>query len=248
MSRFGGIKNLGRGSYRALHDFVRLFYPCPCMGCDAGLLGGEHWLCTACLRGLPETGYHRWQQNPLWQHFLGRLPLASAQAFLHFSKGSVTQKMLYALKYSRQPDLGLFLGRVYGKQLALEPPAEWDAIVPVPLHAVRMRRRSYNQSERFAAGLAAELHIPVVNSALVREHATETQTRKDRAHRWHNMQQAFELRHPQHVAGRRLLLVDDVVTTGATVEACARALKRAGAARVDVLALALVTHEALATA
>lgn len=219
-------------------DFVHLFFPRPCSGCGRGLLGGEQWLCSFCLRDLPVTNYHDWPDNPLFERLLGRLPLTSAQAFLHFRKDGITQRMLHQLKYQSRPELGEFLGRVYGRQLASRDHHVWDVIVPVPLHRIRQRRRAYNQSECFADGLAAELQIPVVRAALVREQATETQTRKDRARRWENMQQAFGIADASAVCGKRVLLVDDVVTTGATLEACGLKLWAAGCAALSIACIA----------
>ncbi len=217
-------------------DLVRLFFPRICVGCERGLLQGEHWLCSHCLLDLPVTNYHRWRDNPVYDRLLGRLPVTTAQAFLHFRKESIAQRLLHQLKYNNQPDLGVFLGRVYGEQL-YELHEGWDVIIPVPLHATRLRRRTYNQSERFAAGLAAELDIPVL-SLLQRSQATETQTRKDRAHRWENMQHVFRVTDANAVRGKKILLVDDVVTTGATLEACGQQLWGAGCVALSIACIA----------
>ncbi len=219
-------------------DFIQLFFPRACVGCAGGLLRGEEWLCTQCLRDLPITNYHQWQNNPVFERLLGRVSIRSAQAFLHFRKESVAQRLLHELKYQRQAELGVFLGRVYGNLLAAAARETWDVIIPVPLHPTRMRRRGYNQSERFATGLSQELHIPVLAAALVREQATETQTRKDRAQRWENMQQAFCVAEQQAIQNKAVLLVDDVITTGATVEACAERLCEAGCASISIACIA----------
>jgi len=238
MGRLAGNQNHPFPAGQMWADFVQLFFPRACVGCSQGLLRGERWLCSQCLRDLPLTQYHHWPDNPVYERLLGRLPIASAQALLHFRKDSITQRLLHALKYGGRPELGAFLGRVYGKMLADGPHEPWDAIVPVPLHRSRLRRRSYNQSECFARGLAEELHLPIIKTALVRDQATETQTRKDRAHRWENMQQAFAMVNGTAVAGLRILLVDDVVTTGATLEACGRQLLEAGCATLSIVCIA----------
>jgi ComF family protein len=218
-------------------DFVQLFFPRICVGCERPLLRGEHWLCSHCLLDLPATNYHRWLGNPVYERLLGRLPVTSAQAFLHFRKDSIAQRLLHELKYNGQPELGVFLGRVYGERLTSETRERWDAIVPVPLHPTRQRRRTYNQSERFATGLAEQVDAPVAQ-LLVREQATETQTRKDRAHRWENMQHAFCVADAAAVTGKRILLVDDVITTGATLEACGHKLWAAGCAALSIACIA----------
>jgi ComF family protein len=167
------------------------------------------------------------------------MPVRTAMAFLRFSKGGRVQRLLHALKYGNRPEVGEVLGslcgvRVYGTDLA----ASADLIIPVPLHISRQRKRGYNQSARFAEGLSKTLKIPYSDTFLERTVKTETQTRKSRIARWENVQHAFRVKVPREIAGKNIVLVDDVVTTGATLQACIHVLMAAGCAEVRVICIA----------
>jgi ComF family protein len=219
-------------------DFVLLLFPEACVGCRASLLSHEAPLCTACRVGLPRTGYLADPDNPIAQKFWGRLPLAHASAYLHFVKRGVGQELVHALKYQGQQEVGRLLGQLYGAELAQAGVAGFDLVLPVPLHASKLRRRGFNQSDPLAEGLAAALGVPWSPTVVQRARATLTQTRKGRAERWENVEDIFRVAEQGEVAGRSILLVDDVVTTGATLEACGAALLRAGCTRLGVAALA----------
>lgn len=207
------------------NDFVSLFYPRYCLACQTALLKGEDSLCTHCLSRLPKTGHHLHHSNPVKERLVGRLPLEFAFAFLRFRKGGIVQQLLHELKYRNQPELGVRIGQLYGselKQAGLEK--EFDVIIPVPLHEGRKRQRGYNQSSMFAQGLSDAMNIPWQESVSVRVQSTLTQTKKSRAERWANVKEAFAISHLDDVRGKRVLLVDDVITTGATLEACGQHL------------------------
>jgi ComF family protein len=176
--------------------------------------------------------------NPVARKFYGRITVSRAAAFLKFQKTGTVQRMLHAIKYRNQPELAVLLGRSFGRRM-LE--SGWgtglDLIVPVPLHEVRRRRRGYNQSERIAHGVGESLGVPVRESLLIRKVATTTQTRKSRQERWDNVKEAFA-GSDQHPARGRILLVDDVITTGATLESCARVLLDTGSEEIRVACLA----------
>lgn len=220
-------------------DFVSLFYPRCCVACSETLIKGEEVLCTMCLAQLPKTSYHRHDYNPVKNRLMGRLPLRHAFAFLKFRKGGLVQNLLHELKYNNRPEIGVRIGMLYGQEL-LDAGFDnnFDLIVPVPLHAARMRKRGYNQSAKFAEGLGATLNVKWEESISLRLNATTTQTRKGRADRWQNVSDAFSTSTTVELAGKRILLVDDVITTGATLEACGQHLVTHGCSELSVACIA----------
>ena len=206
-------------------DFLSLFFPNYCFGCNQSLVKGEDILCTLCLLDLPKTNYHLLEDNPIKTKLTGRIPIKHAWAFLKFRKTRIVQRLLHQLKYNNHPEIGAKLGRYYGLELAKEGyQNEFDLIVPVPLHRIRKRRRGYNQSAKFAQGLSESLGIPWDESISIRMATTSTQTKKSKQERWENVKNAFDVNDINKVKGLRILLVDDVITTGATLEACGQHL------------------------
>ncbi len=221
------------------HDFAHLFFPRYCLGCKGPVVKGEDTFCTQCLTQLPKTNFHLHDENSVKRRLAGRLPLTHGFAFLHFQKGGLVQNLLHALKYHNHPEVGVYLGKIYGRDLAEAGFATtFDLIVPVPLHETRRRRRGYNQSARFAEGLGETLQVPWHESISLRKQATVTQTRKTRAERWQNVSEAFSIALPEQIEGRHVLLVDDVITTGATLEACGQHLLNSGCAQLSVACIA----------
>lgn len=222
-----------------LEDFVSLFYPRYCRGCYNSLVKGEDLLCTQCLLEMPKSYYHLQRDNPFFLKFRGRLPVAHVMTLYKFVKESRVQHVLHALKYKQQPELGEMLGKVYGHDL-LEADFKncFDLIVPVPLHASRRRIRGYNQSEEFGKGLSQMLEVPCDDSYMQRKARTETQTDKTKLTRWENVENIFHVLNTKPIAEKRILLVDDVVTTGATLEACGRALLGAGCRELSIACIA----------
>lgn len=220
-------------------DFVSLIYPRCCKACDLPLVKGEQHVCTRCMLELPRTNFHQDRLNPLYLRIHGRVRIEMAMAFFFFMKGGRVQRLLHELKYQNDPELGTHLGRAYGNVLRAEPfSRRIDRIIPVPLHPSRLRKRGYNQSEMFARGLSEQLDRPVDVSSLVRLTRTETQTRKGILTRWENMKDVFSVSYPEPLLHSRVLLVDDVITTGATIEACAEVLLRAGCYSVTIAGIA----------
>jgi len=222
-----------------LEDFVSLFYPRYCRGCFNSLVKGEDLLCTQCLLEMPKSYYHLQQDNPFYMKFRGRLPVRHVMTLYKFVKEGRVQQVLHALKYKQQPELGEMLGRVYGQDLLeAQFKSSFDLIVPVPLHISRRRIRGYNQSEEFGKGLSSILEVPCDDTYMMRSSKTETQTHKTKLSRWENVSQIFHVVNAEAIAEKRVLLVDDVVTTGATLEACGRALVGAGCRELSIACIA----------
>lgn len=224
---------------RYLDDFASLFFPQTCAGCDAALAYGEHLICTSCWYHLPYTHAHKDAENESARQLWGRVKLAAAASYLYFLENSRVEQIIYHFKYRRRPEIGTLLGTRYGKVLRETSPFnEADVIVPIPLHPAKLRKRGYNQSAFFADGLSRSMQKPVAEHCLERHRATGSQTLKNRYERYENMLETFALRDPDTVAGKHVLLADDVLTTGATMEACAGVLLAGGAAKVSAVTIA----------
>lgn len=220
-------------------DLIGLLFPDLCAACGVHLYRGEHHLCTKCRHDLPYSDHHLHDDNVAAKKFWGRLELKAVFALLHFRKGNRVQNILHRLKYKNQPELGVELGKMIGEKLLLNPAySQIDCIVPVPLHRKRESRRGYNQSFLIAKGISDIMGLPTARQNLQRMVATESQTSKGRFSRHENMVGVFQLTNPSEVAGRHVLLVDDVITTGATLEACANELSKHGVAAISIAAVA----------
>ncbi len=220
---------------------LHLLLPRLCEGCRQPLLPAETVLCFGCGAGLPRTDLSAPEEaTDAALRLSGRVPFKQAAAYVHFAEGSLTQYLLHRLKYRAKPEIGRGLGRMFGKSLSVQPwPAQIDCAVPVPLHYKRERQRGYNQSALLAEGISSVLGISHFPHALRRTRATESQTRKTRAERVENVAGAFAVRSPEALRGAHVLLVDDVLTTGATLEACAAALLALPGTAVSVAVFAI---------
>jgi ComF family protein len=188
---------------------------------------------------MPETRYHEFEKSPLTLLFLGRVAVENVGAFLFYKKGNHTQKILHHLKYYGVKEVGAFLGNIYGAQLIQHE--KWkniDVIIPIPLHKKKEKKRGYNQSEWIAKGLSAGMHIPYNTQLLLRSEFTETQTKKSRFHRWENVKDVFQLTDVDALKEKHILLCDDVLTTGATLEAAIQKLSALSGAKISVVTLA----------
>ena len=196
-------------------------------------------ICTFCDYHLPRTNFHNDKENPLARIFWGRTRIENAAAYLLFNKGNAVQQLVHALKYKGRKDIGVWLGKQYGLYLSASPGFQSaDQIIPVPLHPKKFLSRGFNQSEQFAIGLNAAMNIPVETQFLFRQKTSETQTKKSRFLRWQNVEDIFTIKGSHNLEGKHILLVDDVVTTGATIEACALALSKISGIRISVAAIA----------
>lgn len=206
-------------------DLLSLFSPPVCGACGTALVRGEQTLCVSCLMKLPQTNFHKMRNNMIEKSFWGRIRIERATSFFFFMKGSDFQHLLHALKYKGRSDIGVYLGKRFGNELVTQPDFKhFDRIIPVPLHADKLKKRGYNQSEMIARGLSKAMHIPVDTKVLARTTFTETQTHKSRIERWENVKSVFAANSAINLNGQHVLLVDDVLTTGATIEGCAQAL------------------------
>ncbi len=224
-----------------LNDFFALFFPNFCFGCSDGLAKGEEILCTRCLAELPRLDYYQSDDNPIVNRFIGRVPVKHGWALLKFQKAGIVQNLLHQLKYNNHPEIGEKLGKILSLNIAGGGyDKEFDLLVPVPLHKRRRRTRGYNQSAMIAKGMSEVLQIPHSDIIVTRVTATKTQTKKSKMERWENVNYAFQVNEADLVSGKRILVIDDVITTGATIEACAKCLLEAGAKEISIACLAEV--------
>jgi ComF family protein len=239
MSSIQVKSNLIKSAFNLLGDFVTLFFPNHCLGCSSSLYKGEEILCTRCILELPKTKYHEDTDNTIKVRLSGRLSLTYALAYLKFRKTGVVQHLLHQLKYNNHPEIGVRLGKIYGKDLVDSYYGKkFDLIIPIPLHNSRKRRRGYNQSAKFAEGLSHSMQIPWDDSIAERKIRTATQTRKTKSERWENVKDVFQIAHPEKIINKRILLVDDVITTGATLEACGQQLLNYGCSELSIACIA----------
>lgn len=216
-----------------LDDFISLFFPNTCVGCDDSLPRGTSFICPACQLNLPRTNNHEVEVPQFTQKFTGLIEFKHVLVYLHFQKEGIVQRLMHELKYNHRPELGQLLGRWYGAELKSSGYDSFDCVVPVPLHKSKLRSRGYNQSESFADGLAEALGIECLPHVLERTRANETQTRKNRLERWQNVDDLFRPKTPEEIAGKHVLLVDDVLTTGSTLLASGEALLKAAPASIS---------------
>jgi ComF family protein len=222
-----------------LSDFVSLLFPELCSACGESLVASENLICTDCRYNLPFTNFHLIPDNIVAQQFWGKMTLEGAYALYYFNKGGKIQSLMHQFKYKGMHQVGNLLGSIAGAQLAKNELFKTvDIIIPVPLHEKRLRQRGYNQSACFAEGLALQLNAPVENDNLVRVASTETQTRKSRFARFENMQQVFVVRNPEKLINKHVLLVDDIITTGSTLEACGTQLLKIDGVKLSVTVIA----------
>lgn len=222
-----------------LNDFFNLFFPNICIVCNSHLVYQEDLICTKCLYNMPKTYYHKEIENPVSQLFWGRTKLEYATGFFNFNKDGKYQKMMHKFKYHGIKEVGNVLGKSFGNQLKNSFFNQVDLIIPVPLHKSKERKRGYNQSEWIAKGLSETMLKPLDVKSIVRSIATETQTRKSRFERWENVENIFAITNEETLNGKHILLVDDVVTTGSTFEACANTILKIKNTKVSIAALAV---------
>ena len=219
-------------------DFISLLFPRLCYACGNHLLRNESVICTECYVSIPRTNHHLHPDNQVEQLFWGRCRIERAAAFSYYTKGSLIRNLIHKLKYSGIKEIGYELGRIYGVSLKVSGFSDpVDLIIPVPLHPARIRIRGYNQSDCISKGISDVTGIKTDPGALVRDIFTATQTNRSRYDRWSNVEGIFRVADTGSVRGKHVLLVDDVITTGSTIESCANELLKVGGVKVSVVAI-----------
>lgn len=208
-----------------LKDLVNLFFPECCYACSYALSDNEYGICTSCRHDLPITSFHLEKDNSVSKIFYGRVKLEYATALLWFQKKGMVQQLLHNLKYRGHEKVGCILGEWLGYELQNSPFFNTiDAVIPVPLHKTKLRKRGYNQVAKFGQEIAKALEIEYIDNVLVKTTATKTQVFKTRFARWDASKAIFSVQNSHLISGKHILLVDDIITTGATIESCANAL------------------------
>ena len=221
------------------NDFLSLIFPKVCYACGKSLFKKEDCICTSCHYHLPRTDFHLQTDNPVHKLFWGRVDIHSAAAMYLFNKGGKVQRLIHQLKYRGKKEIGLSLGKYYGRELKKSPLfSSADMVIPVPLHLKKLKKRGYNQSELFAQGIAESLGVDHKPEVLIRAKVSQTQTRKSRFDRWKNVEEIFRVPEPEGIRDKHILLADDVVTTGATLEACAAKILEVPGTKVSVVTIA----------
>ncbi|WP_293870365.1 ComF family protein [Flavobacterium sp.] len=223
-----------------LHHLLNLFFPKSCAGCESFLLKNEVVLCTKCRHEIPLTNHHATENNELVQKFYGRIPLEFGAAFFYFHKKGIVQEMIHKLKYKGQEGISETIGNWYATVLKdLKQMQHIDYIIPVPLHKKRLRERGYNQVAGFGKALSSELNIAYNENLLYRKTHTKTQTKKDLLGRSDFIATIFDVHFSEKDHGKHFLLLDDVITTGSTLEACSRALLKIPNAKISIVCMAM---------
>lgn len=225
-------------SIKEIKDSVlHLLFPHVCTGCGSDILSESSVLCMRCIDAMPETNFELHAGNPVEKLFWGRIQLNAGTAQFYFTKESLMQHLMHQFKYKSNKELGLQLGRLMGEQLLKSGNYNVDALIPLPLFPAKEKRRGYNQASLLCKGMSEVMNIPVLTNVVTRPEHTETQTKKGRIERWKNVEGKFVVADANAIQDKHLLLVDDVVTTGATLEACGMTLLNAGNVKLSIAAL-----------
>lgn len=220
-------------------DLLSLFFPGLCAACGKNLFKNEKIICTSCIYHLPQTNFHEDPNNKMARQLWGRFPFVQTIAFLYFRKGSRIQRMMHQLKYRKSPETGIRLGELYAHELKRsEIFKKPDMIMPIPLHPAKYKKRGYNQSECIGKGLTSILNIPINTTNLIRIENTDTQTKKSRYARYENLLGVFDVKEKSDLIDKHIMLIDDVMTTGATLEACSLLLQEIEGVKISICTIA----------
>ena len=219
---------------------LNLFFPKVCYACSNLLLDNERQICTACRHNLPTTNYHFEDNEAIKKVLYGRVKLDQATALLRFEKKGIVQQLLHNLKYRGHETIGKVLGEWLGNELkTVEAYNSIDIVIPVPLHKRKLRKRGYNQVEKFGRAIAKALEVDYMDNVLLKTTTTKTQVFKKRIARWNDANEVFTIQNTELIKGKHVLLVDDIITTGATIEACSNMLNKAGDLKISVATMAI---------
>jgi competence protein ComFC len=224
---------------KIIKDFFHLFYPKICVGCDLKLVENELVICTLCRDDLPLTNIENFKKNKIVNAFYGRVNIEKAFSLLFFRKKGITKKLIHDLKYKGNQEIGVFFGNWLGELLKEnEEFKNIDFIVPVPLHNLKLKKRGYNQVTKFGERLSFYLETPLITDQLIRVSSTKTQTFKARFERFNNNDTKFLIKNPTFFNNANVLLIDDVITSGATLEACANGFSKSENCKISILTMA----------
>jgi ComF family protein len=226
-----------------IEGLTQLVYPLQCVGCGNDAITKEELLCIDCLLNLPETNFAKTADNFVEKIFYGRIPVEAATSLYFFNKDSLLQHLIHQLKYKGNQDIGTYFGKIMGRRLAASSRFKAiDFVTPIPLSKKRIAKRGYNQALSVCNGIASVLNIPVLDNLTIRQKDNETQTQKNRLERWENMQNTFQVKDKTLIAGKNILLIDDVVTTGATLEACGEVILTTPNTKLFIATVAVAMH------
>ncbi len=222
----------------AVHSLLDLFFPKVCLACEEQASMQDHLFCVQCAYEIPPTAHWSNLENEFTQKFIGRLAVLYGASLFRFTPGGRLQHLIHKLKYESRPEIGVHLGKIAANQMK----SHWtipDLIIPVPIHPKKLFIRGYNQAERIASGIGEVLQVPVLDKALIKKKMTGSQTQFHRMERMKNVENSFEVRYNKNLNGKHILLVDDVLTTGATLEACAIPLLASADIKLSLFTLAM---------
>lgn len=229
-----------RTLFTMLKDLQSLFFPPICLACKGPVAGEDILICSTCQANLPFTTHHLQKDNLMEQRFWGRINVERATAFLQFQKGGIVQNLLHFLKYEHREDLGLYLGNWYGRELKeTDIFRNVDLVIPVPIHKKRLKKRGYNQVDQFSRCIAWQIGKEYKGDILIRVKNSSTQINRSKEERFSHLERAFLWKNLGDMEGKHILIIDDIMTTGATFEACCYPLKNIKGIKISICTLAL---------
>lgn len=221
-----------------LKHFLELFFPPLCVCCENRLIKEEKFICLDCLHNLPKTDHLKFHENKLEEYFAGRFPFERICSFAYFVKGGSIQKIIHELKYRNNPKLGIYIGQLCGQEInKYNTIPNIDYIIPVPLHKNRLKKRGYNQALQIAKGISKQTGIPILTEALIRMIDNPSQTKNSRFSRWKNTEGIFGITDNTLLEDKHILLIDDVITTGSTLEVCAKQILESPNTKISIYAI-----------
>lgn len=220
-------------------NLLNVIFPMFCNGCSKLLLKNENIICTKCTHNLPFTNHHIIKVNEIHNVFYGLIPFEFAASILYFTKKGLVQNLMHNLKYRNRQEVGTYLGNLYSKELVnLDVIKDIDVIIPVPLHKKRFNERGYNQVTTFCKAIEKNLSIPVLDNILVKTKNLKSVTHKSKENRLEHNKNVFSIENQHNIEDKHILIIDDVFTTGATIEACAREILKIKNTKISILTMA----------